>query len=68
VEERQGIRDALARLSPVQREAIVLAYFGGRTYREVAEELDIPEGTAKTRLRDGLIKLRALMTVPRGSE
>jgi RNA polymerase sigma-70 factor, ECF subfamily len=68
VEERQGIRDALARLSPVQREAIVLAYFGGRTYREVAEELDIPEGTAKTRLRDGLIKLRALMTLPRGSE
>jgi RNA polymerase sigma-70 factor, ECF subfamily len=68
VEERQGIRDALARLSPVQREVIVLAYFGGRTYREVAEELDIPEGTAKTRLRDGLIKLRALMTVPRGSE
>jgi RNA polymerase sigma-70 factor (ECF subfamily) len=68
VEERQGIRDALARLTPVQREAIVLAFFGGRTYREVAEELDIPEGTAKTRLRDGLIKLRELMTVPRGSE
>ena len=60
-EDRQEVRTALAQLSPLQREAIVLAYFGGRTYREVATELDIPEGTAKTRLRDGLIKLRALM-------
>ena len=39
----------------------MLAYFGGRTYREVAEELSIPEGTAKTRLRDGLTRLRQLM-------
>jgi RNA polymerase sigma-70 factor, ECF subfamily len=61
IEERHEIRDALAALSPVQREALVLAYFGGRTYREVAEELDIPEGTAKTRLRDGLTRLRELM-------
>jgi RNA polymerase sigma-70 factor (ECF subfamily) len=68
VEERQGIRDALARLSPVQREAIVLAFFGGRTYREVAEELGIPEGTAKTRMRDGLMRLRELMTVRRPGE
>lgn len=60
-EDRQEVRTALAQLSPLQREAIVLAYFGGRTYREVASELDIPEGTAKTRLRDGLTKLRALM-------
>jgi RNA polymerase sigma-70 factor, ECF subfamily len=68
VEERQGVRDALAKLSPNQREAIVLAYFGGRTYREVARELGVPEGTAKTRLRDGLIKLRELMATSRGSE
>ena len=49
---------ALGHLSSVQKEALVLAYFGGRTYREVAEELGIPEGTAKTRLRDGLANLK----------
>lgn len=58
VEERQQVRAALETLTQVQREAIVLAYFGGRTYREVATELGIPEGTAKTRLRDGLIRLK----------
>jgi RNA polymerase sigma-70 factor (ECF subfamily) len=61
VEEREHVKTALEQLSPLQREAIILAYFGGRTYREVAVELGIPEGTAKTRLRDGLIKLRELM-------
>jgi RNA polymerase sigma-70 factor, ECF subfamily len=66
-ERRQDVKDALSRLSEVQREAIVLAYFGGRTYREVAEELAIPEGTAKTRLRDGLTRLRELMALRRGS-
>lgn len=60
-EQRHDLITALGRLSAAQREALVLAYFGGRTYREVAAELDIPEGTARTRLRDGLIKLRAVM-------
>jgi RNA polymerase sigma-70 factor, ECF subfamily len=59
--ERKVLLDALAKLSEVQREALVLAYFGGRTYREVSRELDIPEGTAKSRLRDGLLRLRELM-------
>lgn len=68
IEEREEVRVALAQLTEVQREAIVLAYFGGRTYREVAAELDIPEGTAKTRLRDGLMRLRELMGASRGSE
>jgi RNA polymerase sigma-70 factor (ECF subfamily) len=67
-EDREEVRGALAQLSPVQREAIVLAYFGGRTYREVAVELEIPEGTAKTRLRDGLIRLRELMATSRRGE
>lgn len=61
LEERDEVRGALAQLSELQREALVLAYFGGRTYREVATELGVPEGTAKARLRDGLTKLRELM-------
>ena len=66
IDERQRVTAALGRLSPPQREALVLAYYGGRTYREVADELGIPEGTAKTRLRDGLSRLRELLT--RGDE
>jgi RNA polymerase sigma-70 factor (ECF subfamily) len=61
LDERGAVFQALSRLTDVQRESIVLAYFGGRTYREVASELDIPEGTAKTRLRDGLGKLKAVL-------
>lgn len=61
IEERDSVITALKELTETQREALVLAYFGGRTYREVAEELQIPEGTAKTRLRDGLMRLRTVM-------
>jgi RNA polymerase sigma-70 factor, ECF subfamily len=52
------VRKALATLTERQREAIELAYFGGHTYRDVAKVLGIPEGTAKSRLRDGLLRLR----------
>lgn len=61
--EARRVRSALATLTPVQREAIELAYFGGYTHTEVAALLDLPIGTAKTRIRDGLIRLRDTMGV-----
>ena len=56
--EHWQVRKALAELSDRQREAIELAYFAGHTYRDVARVLGIPEGTAKSRLRDGLVRLQ----------
>lgn len=61
VETHDLVRSSLEKLPSLQREAIFLAYFAGFTYKEVAETLAIPEGTAKTRLRDGLLRLRAVM-------
>ena len=61
--EAHRVRSALGALTEVQREAIELAYFGGYTHTEVASMLDLPVGTAKTRIRDGLIRLRDTMGV-----
>ena len=63
--EARRVRQALVSLTPVQREALELAYFGGYTHTEVATMLELPVGTAKTRIRDGLIRLRDTMGVPR---
>ncbi len=57
----ERVRAALDVLPDEPRRAIQLAYFGGRTYRQVAEQLGIPEGTAKSRLRLGLRRVAAVL-------
>jgi RNA polymerase sigma factor (sigma-70 family) len=60
-EDGIGLRSSLSRLPRLKREAVFLAYFRGLTYREVSRILGVPEGTAKTRIRDALISLRSSM-------
>jgi RNA polymerase sigma-70 factor (ECF subfamily) len=54
----EQVRDAVQQLPSGERDAIELAYFGGHTYREVAELLHEPEGTVKSRIRSGLRRMR----------
>ncbi|MGZ8649683.1 MAG: sigma-70 family RNA polymerase sigma factor [Solirubrobacteraceae bacterium] len=56
---RSTVRDALTRLPEAQREALVLAYWGGLTADEIARRSAVPLGTAKSRIRLGLAKLRS---------
>ena len=60
-EHQQLVRKALAALSPEQRQVIELAYYAGLSHTEIAERLNQPLGTVKTRTRLGLLKLRDLL-------
>jgi RNA polymerase sigma-70 factor (ECF subfamily) len=64
--EAQAVRRCLNTLTDLQRQAITLAYYGGHTYPQVAQLLDVPLPTVKTRLRDGLIRLRDCLGVSWG--
>ena len=61
--EHDRVEKALSRLSELQRQAVELAYYGGYSHSEVAEMLNIPMGTVKTRLRDGMMRLRTELGV-----
>ncbi len=60
-ERAEVIRAALSTLSPKQRQAVALAFMGDLTHMEVADSLGVPLGTAKTRIRDGLVHLRTIL-------
>jgi RNA polymerase sigma-70 factor, ECF subfamily len=56
--ENERVLKAMERLTELQRQAVTLAYYGGYSHSEVAKLLSVPIGTVKTRLRDGMIRLR----------
>ncbi|MEU7861363.1 ECF RNA polymerase sigma factor SigK [Nonomuraea sp. NPDC049141] len=63
--ERDRLRRCLQGLTALQRESVTIAYYGGYSYREVAELVKVPLATVKTRMRDGLIRLRDCLGVER---
>jgi RNA polymerase sigma-70 factor (ECF subfamily) len=63
--ERERVRRCLGGLTELQRESVTLAYYGGHSHRQVANLLSVPLGTVKTRMRDGLIRLRDCLGVER---
>ncbi len=65
-DRRKMVRAALLKLTPEQRESISIAYFQGLSHAEIAEKLGLPLGTVKTRIRQGMIALRALLVARNG--
>jgi RNA polymerase sigma-70 factor (ECF subfamily) len=63
--EAERVRRCLDTLTDIQRESVTLAYYNGYTYPEVAQLLGSPLGTIKTRMRDGLVRLRDCLGVGR---
>ena len=61
--DHQRVRRCLDGLTELQRESVRLAYYGGYTYPQVARLLGVALGTVKTRIRDGLIRMRDCMEV-----
>ncbi|MFJ7280318.1 sigma-70 family RNA polymerase sigma factor [Kitasatospora sp. NPDC098663] len=61
--EREQVRRCMKGLTELQRESVSMAYYQGFSYREVADMLGVPLGTIKTRMRDGLIRLRDCLGV-----
>jgi len=61
--DRERVRRCLESLTEIQRESITLAYYGGHSYRQVAELLNATLGAIKTRIRDGLIRMRDCLGV-----
>lgn len=61
--EKERVRRCLSALTDLQRQSVTLAYYGGYSYREVAQLLGVAVGTVKTRMRDGLIRLRDCLGV-----
>jgi RNA polymerase sigma-70 factor (ECF subfamily) len=66
-EDASEVRGALQDLPDDQRQVIELAYFGGFTHSEIAEQLKLPAGTVKGRMRLGLTKLRLSLGDPSGA-
>lgn len=66
--EGEHLRAAVDDIGEPHRSAIMLTYFGGLSQQQLAEHLGIPLGTAKTRVRDGLKKLKAALHVTQGKE
>jgi RNA polymerase sigma-70 factor (ECF subfamily) len=61
--EQEQVRRCVQSLSGLQKEAVTMAYWSGYTHREVSQLLEVPLGTVKARIRDGMIRLRDCMGV-----